>query len=460
MQTQFGHTLYFKNGLFSVDGSMLDTIKNRFLILWNARNYYKYDLKFYASRKYAYAILLIIGIAIKPLSKRKSLTFLMMSSRAKNTAAVRFFLKRELKEIKNIYYSTKSSITRDALETLCQRILIIKHFELSPDGVAKGLLIIKFSETLEACFKHGLVEILKDYYIVIIEPSWAGYALPQILALSHFGCDKFYIECADKEDEQLIKGLNSNLYAVRVGSGNWVDFDLFYPVEEQVTYDVILIANNNPIKRVYSFLKRIAKAEPGSIKVCLVCAGHGEERQRIRNLINYLRIDDLDYYEGVSPSKLNILINRSKYSCLFSLKEGSNRSLFESMAAGTHSLILSGNIGVDKNYFQGKGGSVIKESELLRFVKKIPEDKFVVRAWAEANISPRSTLDKILNVIYENNIDMISDISKARLKVNKPEMSYVETDSEYNYEVNRNIIFDLVLGKEKDTATEVQQYPL
>lgn len=428
---------------------MFTKAKNRLLIYWNARNYYKYDLKFHVSRKYAYVVLLIIGLAIRPISKKKSLTCLMMSSRARNTNVVQSLLRKELKSVKDTYYNERLRITVDVLNKLCQRILILKHYESSVAGVSKGLLIIKFSETLDVCFKYGLIEKLKDYYLIVIEPSWAGYALPQLLALSHYEYDKFYIECADKEDEQLVKGLNSNLYPVRVGSGNWVDFELFFPIEEEIVYDLILVANNNPIKRVYSFLKRIAKAKPGSIKVCLVCAGHGQEKQRIRNLINYLKIESLDYFEGVKPSELNVLLNRSKYSCLFSLKEGSNRSLFESMAAGTQSLILSGNIGVDKSYFKGVGGSVIKERDLVNYVKKTPEDKRIVRAWAESNISPRSTLDKIINVIYENNKDKISDISTARLKVNRPEMTYIEADYNYNPEINKKTIIELILDNGK-----------
>ncbi|MEO0438441.1 MAG: glycosyltransferase [Pseudomonadota bacterium] len=416
--------------------------KLHLMTAWYGRYFYLNDLKFFLSRNVLYVVFLVLSVACWPVAKRLSLVLLMMSSRARSVWLSRALIRRRLPEVLNCFYAdaTKDGLSEQQIGGLTSRIVVIRHYKqtLSDAPIDKGILIIKFSETLDFCMRTGCITRLAPFYFIVIEPSWAGYALPQILALTSYQQHNFYVECADSEDYELLQFLDTNLIPVRIGSGNWVDFERFKPLPDtRQVHDLLLVANNNPIKRVLSFIQ-IFDRNP-NLTGLLVCAGHGTERERIQKLLQLFSLSNLAFSDGVSPDDLNKIINQSKYVCLMSLKEGSNRSLFESMAAGTHAILIDRNIGVDRSFFDGKAGSIVSQRDIAIKVREVPPNRHEIREWAEGHISPTQSVHHLVNTINETEGTLLN-VDSVRGKVNAPEIAYAFEDSEFNLQLNREIL--------------------
>lgn len=410
-------------------------------IYWYARNYLIADIKFHLTRNVLWLPTALAAYCASPFSKKIGLMFAMWSARSRATVISMRYIRSNCLQCKDIFYSCSNRTVID-YKMLTKRMLILRY----PNKEAKGVLLVKFSETLEhLILTERLTEILEKF-VVIIEPSWAGYALPQILSLTAFK-ENIYIQCAEDEDYFFIKYLNKNLIPIKTGSGDWVDHNIFKPstVSEKI-YDVVLVANCNPIKRVYQYLNLIKNiGENQNIRAALVCSTHGKDYSNMIRLIKLFDLKNLDYFENLMNHEVNSILNSAKLNCLLSLKEGSNRTLFEGMASGVKGVVMTNNIGVNKDNLVPDSGYIKSEKELQKLILlRGHYDKNKVREWAEKNISPFVTMNKIVAVINDNEAETI-DVHSVRLKVNKPEACYIEEDYEYN-EGKNALEIALILG--------------
>lgn len=317
------------------------------------------------------------------------------------------------------------------VEWIRKRTLVLKDPMISEDGKVreKGVYLIKFTTTFPDVFRHFDLEKLQNHFHLILEPSWAGYCLPEILSWASLP-QPVWVQASEVEDRDLLGRVPGNLIPVEFGSGDWVDPNVFFPIEGiEKEYDVIYVANFNSIKRQYVFLKTLKSLSRKGIylKAALVCGRWGECKEEILDLIDSFSLcEQVDFHEGLSQPELNILLNKSKANVLLSLKEGSNRSLFEGFFSGTPGIVLDNNVGVNKSYFNHQTGVCIPESMLEQYFVSISESwqSYSPRAWAMENISPLRTTEKLVEAIRKRDPNFaLADVTQSRVpvKVNAPE---------------------------------------
>ena len=313
-----------------------------------------------------------------------------------------------------------------------KRHIILRSPDFSDDGVclSRGVLLITFTTTFPYFLKcEERDRFLRDY-VVVIEPSWAGYALPEILAWTCFE-NPVIVQASEKKDFEFIRALDSNLVPVEFDASDWVDHELFYPiVSVKKEFDSLLVGNSTYVKRIHIFLRAIKTLKDPSYKAALVLGDWGEFYDRIINLIDVYGVkNNVAVFKNLSPKDLNILYNKSKVNVLLSLKEGSNRVIFEGFFAGTPGIVLSENVGVNKSYFNDETGKVVKESDLPETLREFKSsfERFTTAKWARENISCICTTEKLSRVLSDPvfGFDAAKPVD-IKVKVNAPEVKLFE----------------------------------
>jgi len=313
-----------------------------------------------------------------------------------------------------------------------KRHIILRSPEYSDQGqcLCKGVMIITFTTT----FPYFLKSEKRDYffrnYVIVLEPSWAGYALPEILAWACFE-SPVIVQASEKKDYEFIEALNSNLVPVAFGASDWVNHELFFPIPSITKkFDSLLVGNSTYVKRIHIFLKAIKRINDPTYKAAIVLGEWGEFYEKIIDLIYFFGVDkNVKVFKGLSPTDLNVLYNESKVNVLLSLKEGSNRVIFEGFFAGTPGIVLAENIGVNKSYLNSQTGKVIEErflSETL-VIFRDDFDNYTPSVWARENISCLCTTKKLAEVLVDSRFGFdYSSSLDLKVKVNAPEVKFYQ----------------------------------
>lgn len=391
------------------------------LFKWNLRDYILFRLK--SPISYCMCILAFILFSLK--SEQAANSILMKADRFSETRLSRLLIKRYLDTL--VKYSVNEIVSGTSTKQLwIDRTVILKDPVYGDtDIIEKGVCLIKFTATFGDIFRNlDLLELEKSFNIVL-EPSWAGYCLPEILSWATLK-NNVIVQSSDISDRRLLNLIDTNLKPVPFGSSDWVDPGIFYELKnEEKKYDVICIANFSSMKRPYVLVKVLHKLKSKGIelKAALVCASWGNARTEIMDLIHSYNLgNNLEIFESVGQNKLNLLLNRSKVNLLLSLKEGSNRVIFEGFFAGTPGIVLQENVGVNKSYLNSKTGACIKERDLPKTLVHFSKNwvDYDVRLWAMENISPNKTIRKLADAIVHYDPSQKMDFPIAP-KVNAPE---------------------------------------
>ena len=169
-------------------------------------------------------------------------------------------------------------------------------------------------------------------------------------------------------------------------------------------------------------------------------------------------MDLMDYYgvkskvalfEDLSKSQVNDVLNRSRCNLLLSLKEGSNRSLFEAIFAGIPVILLEQNVGVNHDYVNSNTGKIVPETSLWRAMLEMKSgaDHYSPREWAMANISPQQTTAKLgaeLDRLFPGDPNRFRNLV---VKVNAPEVTYWEEPlAQLQYGISERVIGSFLKG--------------
>lgn len=323
----------------------------------------------------------------------------------------------------------------DELHWILTRSLILKPARFV-DGqiIEKGVLLIKFTTTFALYFQRiNCATLLKNYHVVL-EPSSSGYCVPEILKWTQY-TDPIIVEASEISDRTFLRNLNSNLIPVEFGSSDWVDYRIFKPLALTKEYDSIYVANYTWIKRPHVYFKAISQiiAQGIPYKALLVCGLWGENKNEILELIKFYHLENvLHIIEEASPSYLNELLNKSKVNILLTLKEGSNRTIFEGFFAGTPGVVLKHNVGVNKNYINEHTGSLIDEHDLADTLLHYQQhwQNYTPHVWAMNTISPDVTSNKLntllMTLAKQQGEPWTQDIV---VKVNSPEAVLMYPDA-------------------------------
>lgn len=295
--------------------------------------------------------------------------------------------------------------------------------------IQKGVLLITFTETLRFFFHEIRLESLLKYFRIVLEPSWSGYCLPEILYWTRFK-DPVLVMASERRDYQFISNLNSNLIPISIGASDWVDYRLFRPLQRERDYDVIYVANLTPIKRIHVLLRALREAEEKGalLRAVIVLSTWGGNVRAFEELLDFYRVrKQVTALINLKQAELNTWLSRARVSILLSRKEGSNRTLFESMFSNTPVLLLRENIGVNQEYINEHTGRLVYERDLADELIKFSQTEvntFSPREWAMTHIAPELTTKKLEQVLIGSSNDDIN--VPLYVKVNSPEAVYMD----------------------------------
>lgn len=330
-------------------------------------------------------------------------------------------------------------ITTDVFgEESARRTIVLKWPDMGGASARRrGIMLIKFTRTFGYFHLNVDIQELARYFHIVLEPSWAGYADPNILAWANQTNEPIYVQSSEITDRVFLNCLDTNLIPLSIGASDWVDHHSFSPAGLPKIYDSIYVANLNPIKRTIRYMqaiRRLCKKDP-EYRGVLVCAewGGGDEKDIMRLVQRYGIAENLSVMFSLDNRRLCQVIDQSKVSILLSLKEGSNKTLFESMFINVPVICLAENTGVNKGYINEYTGKLIDDYCLEKTLLSMKNrwEAFQPRKWAMKNISPSITTMKLLELIG-NNEGIEIDPSTVLVKVNNPEFAYLAySDLEY-----------------------------
>jgi glycosyltransferase involved in cell wall biosynthesis len=276
------------------------------------------------------------------------------------------------------------------------------------------------------------IDQLARYFHIVLEPSWSGYMDADILFWTTKTREQVFVQSSELRDRVALECLCSNLVPISIGASDWVDYRNFTPLEREKTYDSIYVANTSPVKRIHIYLKAIRKIvreyDP-TYRGVLVCAAWGGKAAEIQGLIDHYGVGaNCKLQLSLTQGELSELLSACKVNVLLSLKEGSNRSLFESMFCNLPVIALADNIGVNKSYINEYTGALVYEDRLSEVLLHMAANwrNYQPRRWALQHISPEATTAKLLAVIAARSGEVPATDSRTFIKINNPEVSYLE----------------------------------
>lgn len=393
-------------------------------------SFYVQDAKYKLGVKVVSYLLLLASIPAWLASRDLSVKLLLASHRANYNKFSGSLIRMNLRRIA-CRIDEQDMPTDSDMGHIMGRSIVLKKPIFGAGGVQeKGILLIKFTETFAFFLKYVNCErLLRDFHVVL-EPSWVGQAVEEVLGWTKYRNHLVYVQTADEKDFYFLEGLGANLVPMRIGSGEFVDHRVFRPIGNKKEFDCVCIANYSDYKRLHAYViavKKLVHGNPG-FKAALICAPWGRRRGQIFELIELLGVKkNIHVFEKMKQQELNDILDRSYVNMLLSYREGASKVLFESLFVDVPSIVLKENIGVNKSHFNEKTGIVAAESELPEAISSVRRNhaQYAPRSWAMENISPEVTLGKISKVICDRERDGKPFLSKTFIKVNIPEARYM-----------------------------------
>lgn len=399
----------------------------------------------------AFVLLVITELAYKCGFCNLANTLCLTSLRYRLTSWGMSILKRSV--LTNPLWLTEKMSHRVTIEEASERSIILLWPKFEGQKVYKGVIVVTFTGVGAYILTKLHRELFECYFNIVLEPSWSGYADPDILGYFYLK-NQTIVQCSEIEDRATINSLPERFVSVTFGAGDWVNYNEFKSLNIEKRYDSIYIANANPIKRVRRYIQAVKNIVAGgcsTYKACLICASWGGERASIEKLVadNQLQAN-LELKFSLNKTEIISHLNMSKVNILLSYKEGSNRSLFESMFCNTPVICIYENIGVNKGYINEFTGLLVGDAELegaLIWMSQHCQD-FNPREWALANIAPEVTTAKLADVLRLRLNQAHIDKNSLLVKTNNPEVQYLDFPgmhfSDLNYKLFK--LFELNNG--------------
>lgn len=415
------------------------------------------EINFIYLRKYFGFILYFFSILLFLVNKEAAGTKALLTS-------IRYsYYGRSTKKLKSLLEKDSHILN----ELLCKDVSegealvrsIVLSFPSFDDGkIVKGVMVITFTRTSTYFLNQDWFARLDQLFVFVLEPSWAGYADPEILAFLSRS-SQCLVEATEIKDRVFLNTLYPNNIALSFGASNWIDPNKFKPTDATKIYDSIYVANLNPVKRIYRYVdavKNIVMNYDKSFKACLVCVSWGGQKGFIEKYIDQTGMsNNIVLFGGLEQRVLIEKLNESKVNILLTYKEGSNRALFESLFVNIPVICLSENIGVNKSYINEFTGLLIPDSYLEEALVEMKSNwnKYSPRNWAIQNITPLTTtamLSQVLQSKYQSDCNY-----KLYVKANSPEVVYTE-HAVAPREINKSI-FDCIAKSDsiKDIVQEL-----
>jgi len=402
----------------------------------------------------------ILSVIIYLASPKKAISLSMLAIRLYPSNSAMKFLSFKSEQVNNLL-SELVSKENDIREAAARTIIIAWPTKKPDKSISKGILIITFTKT-NAVFFHTIdVNLLSEYFHIVLEPSWAGYMDPDILFWGYTLKIPVFVQATEIRDRVCLNNIMPRMIPLNFGASDWVDYRVFHPEKNpEKTYDSAYVANNNPIKRVYRYLwavKKIIDSGDKEYKALLICAGWGGENKKILNYISALRLkENCEIHFSLQREELVRMLRKAKTNVLLSYKEGSNRSLFESMFCNTPVIALSENIGMNKSYINENTGLLVSDAFIEEALVHMKNNwrQYSPRKWAMNNISPEKTTSKLIDTIIMHTGNNDLNLKNIFIKTNNPEANYIDLPDKPGAELKMNTNLEILNLFRKDSDNE------
>ncbi len=319
----------------------------------------------------------------------------------------------------------------------------------------KGVLLLKYSQRMPAFRNQVDMEALLGRYQLVLEPSWSGYASLDVLGFAHFRKHPIVVLSPFRGDREFLDSLGSNLMAIELGPGDWVDPRVFRPIaREPKRYDLVMIARWNTLKRHDLLLRALWRIADPDILVALVAMYSQRDTER-KEILMALESSGLrpqiEIFENVPPDQVNLILNQSKVNVLLSRQEGGNRGLFEGFLAGVPGLAFRDHVGIRSEHFQPETGRLIERADLAAQLCFFREHwmEFDPRPWALAHITPEISTHRLNQFLKQIALQRGEPWTRDLvMKCNRPGACYYPEDSAgQGLPAIENLLDEFPLGK-------------
>lgn len=300
-----------------------------------------------------------------------------------------------------------------------------------PKSGEKGVLLVKYSEAIEAFPAVYTIEDMTAEFAFVLEPSWWGYPDPRFLY--YIGSDaRVIVQAPVPSDRRFLLDLCTNLVPVEIGAGDWVDPKAFEPPSgAEKLWDVAMVASWSRAKRHTVLFRALRDLQRDGINLSAVLVGYPldlnlAEIKRMASKFHVL--DQCTFFEAIPHKRVGEIVARSKVSVLLSRREGANKAIYESMFVDTPILVPAGHLGVNPDHVNQVGARFIDEElpdHLLRFARE--PSRVSVRAWALGHTGAYRATETINDLLRQLALDngepWTLDIVP---KKNAPNLRYLE----------------------------------
>lgn len=311
-------------------------------------------------------------------------------------------------------------------------LMIVKPYD--PATGERGVLMIKYSESILALPAMFDLGALASRYMIVIEPSSWGYQDARFLL--YLGSDlDVLVQSPRQADYDFIDDLQNNLVPVRVGAGEWGDPTVFRPraAGKQANFDVVMVAAWDPLKRHEVFFRAAAqlKRQRGrALRFSLIGYNMGWTREPIERLLRQYELEsNCTLFQDIPHEEVARIIADSKMSLLLSQREGANKAIYESMFCGTPVIVYRHQCGINLDHVNARTGMLAADDELADAILYVlgHSAAFDPRGWAMENAGHPNATRKINAALSElarhRGLPWTRDIVA---KKNAPNLRYAE----------------------------------
>jgi len=349
-------------------------------------------------------VLLWYGMLWLLISKKKAAANLMRSHRNTRKVNRKIFLERLMAR----WQLFDPDIIDSLLPEFDPGEASVSHDWISqikePSGEEKGVALVMFNDAFEKLrAEFDIAHLLEDYYLVL-EPSCSGYCIPEILQFIRYSDAPVIVQSSEVMDFDFLNRLNSNFIPVDYGASDWNDDRVFIDMKMEKIYDCCYVAMWNDVKRHHALFRAVAGIGDPNYRVALAGASWNMSTQDVRDLAAYYGIEDnIVILEGYRHPRIREVYNQSKVQVLMSIREGSNKTIFEGFFCNVPGIVLANNVGVNKTYVNKQTGKLVDEKDLTDTLAWFREHyrEFQPRQWAMDNISCLVTTAKLEKLLSE-----------------------------------------------------------
>lgn len=310
-------------------------------------------------------------------------------------------------------------------------LIILKRYD--PATGEKGVIMLKYTLSLWRFPAMFDVAALAERYAFVLEPSSWGYEDPGFFLYAGSDMD-VVVQSPWRRDYEFITQLESNIAAIRVGAGDWVDPRIFSSVKpaRERTFDLVAVSAWSALKRHEDLFRAVAAlhAQGRTLRIALIGYPVDWTQAKIRQLAARYGIEQsCTIFEAVPQSVVARVVGDSRLYVLMSRREGANRALYEALWCDTPVAVFDAHRGVNTDIVGGEVGTLYDADGLASAIARVLDDpdRYHARAWAERNTGYRNstdTIDATLKKLAEaRGLPWTSGLAA---KINAPDMFYVD----------------------------------